>query len=502
MKIIHIIGGWYDIFTPFKDKEQVHGVDLLIIDGQRYNYDPKNPKPHDSEHFLSYNKEDLKMSHRGIGSVGRFDDYLLLESKIIERIEDNEDIILFSNCRSEDNINFFDYLCGKKHFRLHIVKMINSKYISPDYHEHLRLLDCDNCLSVCYLNCAEYSPRFEGDYRAHEEPFFAELEHIINAVRQIDGDSFCIYNSEKKAYVPFERPPVVGESLFEYITPVKDIDICQQLYECRRDFAKKYNKDFDEKPCIECEFHDECGHICPECDSEATSLWNSVYIYPYDDYDEDEPDKPVIPYPYKYENAEGKINGIDRMRIDIDGKGVRTLVLMAGCPLNCKYCGNRQYKDIFPETNTKNVDNMKWYLHKDGVYFEMTNGGITFGGGEPLMQPDFIHNFCRNYAMWSVNIETSLNCPWEYVEKIAEDIDEWYIDIKDMNSEIYRAYTGSDNMAVIENLQRLIRLVPPERICIRVPLIKGFNGESDVEDSVRRLRKLGFVRFDRFEYKA
>lgn len=496
MKIINVVNRWVS-FTPFKDKERVYGVDLLIIDGQRHYYNPKNPKPHDSEHFICYDEEELSTGTIGITARRGFDDYLLLEDKILARIEENEDIILYSDDYFAEDIKLFDYLCEKKHFRLHIVDDIYSEYKSPDYHEHLRLLDCNNCLSVCYLNSAAYPPRFEDDHRAHEEPFYAELEHIINAVRQIDGDSFCIYNSEKKAYVPFERPPVVGKSLIEYITRTNDIDICQKLYEYRRDFAKKYNFVFDEEPCTECEFHDECRHVCSGCDGISCRLWEKVYIDPYEEYSEK-----AEKYPYAYENAEGKINGIDRMRIDIDGNGVRSLVLMAGCPLNCKYCGNRQYKDIFPETYTKSVNDMEWHLNKDGVYFEMTNGGITFGGGEPLMQPDFIHNFCRKYAMWSVNIETSLNCPWEYVERIAEDIDEWYIDIKDMNSDIYRAYTGSDNTAVMENLQRLIKLVPPERICIRVPLIKDFNRESDVEESVRRLREMGFVRFDRFEYKV
>lgn len=196
------------------------------------------------------------------------------------------------------------------------------------------------------------------------------------------------------------------------------------------------------------------------------------------------------------------VSGIDRLRMGIDGKGVRTLVVTAGCPLRCKYCLNPHSWNGRAFLGSFSAEQLYDRVKIDNLYFLTTNGGITFGGGEPLMQPDFIHNFCRKYAMWSVNIETSLNCPWEYVEKIAEDIDEWYIDIKDMNSEIYRAYTGSDNRAVTENLQRLIKLVPPERICIRVPLIKGFNGESDVEDSVRRLRELGFVRFDRFEYKA
>lgn len=97
-------------------------------------------------------------------------------------------------------------------------------------------------------------------------------------------------------------------------------------------------------------------------------------------------------YPYEYdEDIWAHINGIDRLRIDTDGNGIRSLILPAGCPLDCKYCGNKKYKEIFPTTGGFDVDDLGKYLAKDGVYFEMTNGGVTFGGGEPLLQAGFIH---------------------------------------------------------------------------------------------------------------
>jgi pyruvate formate lyase activating enzyme len=74
------------------------------------------------------------------------------------------------------------------------------------------------------------------------------------------------------------------------------------------------------------------------------------------------------------------------------------------------------------------------------------------------------------------------------------------IDIKDMNPRIYRDYTGIGNEQVIGNLCFLASEGKADRCVIRIPLIPGFNTEEDRENSISELRKLGFTRFDKFEY--
>lgn len=191
---------------------------------------------------------------------------------------------------------------------------------------------------------------------------------------------------------------------------------------------------------------------------------------------------------------------IIRHRIGTEGYGIRTLIITEGCPLRCRYCfiphswdGSITCKKYSPE---ELYDRVKI----DDLYFQVSNGGLTFGGGEPIMQAEFIHEMHRRYPMWSINIETSLNCDWENVQIIAEDIDMWFIDIKDMNSEIYYKYTGKDNADVLNNLRRLIQIIPAEKLYIRVPLIAGFNTEADIEKSVEQLKKMGFVNLNTFEY--
>ena len=187
-------------------------------------------------------------------------------------------------------------------------------------------------------------------------------------------------------------------------------------------------------------------------------------------------------------------------RLDTDGKGVRSLILMADCPLECRYCCNREINKVFPQNVEKTPLKLGSYLHKDGIYFEKTGGGVTFGGGEPLLQADFIVQFGRIYSMWNIDIETSLNIEWSEVEKILDIVDVWHIDIKDMDPDIYIAYTGCDNSLVTENLARLIKLVPAGRLHIRVPEIAGFNTKSDIENSVSRLRAMGFTDIEVFDY--
>jgi len=117
------------------------------------------------------------------------------------------------------------------------------------------------------------------------------------------------------------------------------------------------------------------------------------------------------------------------------------------------------------------------------------------------MQAKFIREVCKLAdSMWQKRIETSLFAEWGKICLLLEDIDEWIIDIKDLNPQIYMNYTRKDNYIVIQNLNKLIAYVPKEKILIRVPYISGFNLVDDVERSVKELEVMGFSRIERFEY--
>ena len=138
----------------------------------------------------------------------------------------------------------------------------------------------------------------------------------------------------------------------------------------------------------------------------------------------------------------------------------------------------------------------------DQLYFLATGGGVTFGGGEPLLYADFLQKFrqiCGEH--WHLCAETSLNVPWKNVEIAANYIDHFYIDCKDTNANIYRRYTGRDNLQMLENLRKLLSQIGPERITVRIPLIPEYNTEEDRQRSVELLQNLGLTQFDLFTYK-
>lgn len=193
---------------------------------------------------------------------------------------------------------------------------------------------------------------------------------------------------------------------------------------------------------------------------------------------------------------------VSRHRIQTDGQGVTTLCGFYGCPLRCKYCLNPHSFNEKTKTTMMTPQELYDKVKIDNIYFVATNGGVTFGGGEPLLYADFLKEFreiCGD--KWRLCAETSLNVGKDAVALAAGCIDEFFVDIKDTNCYIYKKYTGKTNEKVIENLKILISLVGSERIVIRIPLIKDFNSEKDRENSVSLLKSLGFTRFDLFEYK-
>ena len=195
-----------------------------------------------------------------------------------------------------------------------------------------------------------------------------------------------------------------------------------------------------------------------------------------------------------------KIFGISRHRLTTDGEGVTTLVAFNGCPLRCRYCLNKTSwemdngRDYTPEILFEEVK-------IDQLYFLATHGGVTFGGGEPLLQVEFIKAFRELCGpQWQILVETSLNVPFENVQTIDPILDGYIVDIKDMNPEIYQAYTCKDNSIVLTNLEWLLKSGDPNRIMVRVPHIPEFNTDEDVAKSIERLKAMGVVDVDEFQY--
>ena len=192
---------------------------------------------------------------------------------------------------------------------------------------------------------------------------------------------------------------------------------------------------------------------------------------------------------------------INRHRLTTDGEGVTTLVAFHGCPLHCEYCLNAQCLQADGVWCRLTPGELYSEVEIDDLYFMATGGGICFGGGEPLLRSDFIKAFAEIMnPEWKLTIETSLNVPLENVKAIASLVQMWYVDIKDMNPDIYKAYGCKENKQVISNLQWLAANGYADKVIIRLPLIPEYNTDEDRQQSQQQLEEMGFTNFDKFKY--
>lgn len=193
---------------------------------------------------------------------------------------------------------------------------------------------------------------------------------------------------------------------------------------------------------------------------------------------------------------------VARHRMATDGQGVTTLVTFHGCPLRCEYCINPQcFDDQTPMRNLSPKELIDEVMI-DHLYFVATGGGVTFGGGEPLLRSEFIRDFCNQCpSEWRISVETSLHVPLENLQMVAPFVDCFFIDVKDMNADIYKRYTGKDNQHAIDNLNWIAEQEGmTEKVIIRLPEISNYNTQDDIKNSRQQLAAMDFNHFDCFKY--
>lgn len=171
----------------------------------------------------------------------------------------------------------------------------------------------------------------------------------------------------------------------------------------------------------------------------------------------------------------GRINSIESMGL-VDGPGIRFVVFMQGCPLRCKFCHNPETWDLngkskcyTPEELIKKILNYKPYFKH--------NGGVTFSGGEPLMQKEFLLE-CLKLCKKN-NIHTSLDTAGSIldVEEILKYTDLVIFDIKGTNKDNYKNMTGFN----IENSLKFLDLCGKlnKKLWIRVVIVPGINDTKE-----------------------
>lgn len=187
-----------------------------------------------------------------------------------------------------------------------------------------------------------------------------------------------------------------------------------------------------------------------------------------------------------YMDTKGRIFDIQRYSIH-DGNGIRTIVFLKGCVLRCRWCCNPESQNYEIETMTIQgktkivgkditVGDVMEIVEKDRSYYRRTGGGLTLSGGESLCQPLFTRDLL--HASKAAGISTALEsmgyASYEKIEEILPYLDQYLLDIKHMDGEKHKYFTGHTNETMLENARRIACSEMTE-LSIRVPVIPGFN---------------------------
>ena len=190
-------------------------------------------------------------------------------------------------------------------------------------------------------------------------------------------------------------------------------------------------------------------------------------------------------------NDSGYIFDIKKFSVN-DGPGIRTTVFFKGCPLNCWWCHNPESQHTEPEEvdncifrwnishdqsqrnkvgSQVSVDEVMKEIEKDLPFYEESNGGATFSGGEPMLQIDFLQLLLTKCRQKNINtaVDTTGYAPFNDFEKIYDLTDIFLYDLKLMDDKIHFEYCGVSNNLIHDNLKKLSSL--SNKIILRLPII-------------------------------
>lgn len=212
----------------------------------------------------------------------------------------------------------------------------------------------------------------------------------------------------------------------------------------------------------------------------------------------------------------------------VDGPGIRTTVFFKGCNLRCAWCHNPESHCRHPQLlvhkekcvgcgrcasvcphqlqtcdgcgqcvsaclqdarelcgKKMSADEVFFRIAKDRIFFEASGGGVTFSGGECMLQIEFLAEILPMCKMSGIHtaVDTAGDVPWGYFEKILPYTDLFLYDVKAMDNDTHKQYTGVGNARILDNLSRLLQM--KKAVWVRIPIIPGVNDTKQEMEAVK-----------------
>ncbi len=224
----------------------------------------------------------------------------------------------------------------------------------------------------------------------------------------------------------------------------------------------------------------------------------------------------------------GMIFDIERSSF-VDGPGIRTTVFFKGCNLRCAWCHNPESQRATPQLmfyqnkctgcgtcrakcpnalescdvcgncalycpsharekcgETYTAERLLAEVVKDKLFYESSGGGVTFSGGECMLQLDFLSEVLKKCKEQGIHtaVDTAGCVPYSSFERILPDTDLFLYDIKCFDSETHKRYTGVGNELILENLGRLLKT--EKAVWVRIPIIPRVNDSEDEMQAIKQ----------------
>ena len=202
---------------------------------------------------------------------------------------------------------------------------------------------------------------------------------------------------------------------------------------------------------------------------------------------------------------EGIIFDIKRYAVH-DGPGIRTTVFFKGCPLHCWWCHNPESispkiqnytREVVFDGIKMNVEDTVGYhisteellkeIQKDLAFFEESGGGVTFSGGEPFVQTQFLKEIakaCKESGI-HVTVDTTGHTSKKNLEEVLPYVDLFLYDLKHIDDKKHYEYTGVSNEKILENLRFLQE--KKKDVVIRFPIVPGYNDDEKNIDATLKV---------------